>query len=249
MQGSIIKQVQACKFIISVSQTATQHKTSKYFHQHENQFLVIMTPVTAPADTRISRRTTFLKGEPKELGIVQIMIGIMTLLFGIVLTSLTVSPAIISGITLWGSLIFISSGALSVAAANNYNSCVVKVSLGMNIFSAVVAGLTFILFPVDMLYGSSFILLCRHYSYDRYYMCDSASLHMWNGIYGVLLTFSLLEFIISICTSVFACKVITCCSETTVIYSQPMNSQPMYNPAFYYPQVPQQPSVITYNNV
>ncbi|XP_053493192.1 membrane-spanning 4-domains subfamily A member 4A-like isoform X2 [Ictalurus furcatus] len=191
------------------------------------------------------------------------MIGIMTLLFGIVLSSFTVTPAIISGITVWGSLIYISSGALSVAAGNNYNSCMVKASLGMNVFSAVAAGVTLILFPVDMLYGSTLIPWCQHYYYDRYFRCDYSSVHMWNGIYGVLLVFSLLEFIISICTSAFACKV-TCCSETTLIYSQPMNSQPMYsqpmnsqmmnsqpmyNPAFYNPQVPQQSSVITYNNV
>ncbi|XP_047015026.1 membrane-spanning 4-domains subfamily A member 4A [Ictalurus punctatus] len=246
-----------------------------------------MTPVTAPADTQISRRTAFLKGKPKALGTVQIMIGIMTLLFGIVLTSLTVTPAIISGITVWGSLIYISSGALSVAAGNNYNSCVVKASLGMNVFSAVVAGITLILFPVDMLYGSALTAMCQHHYYDRSYnsynpyssyRCAYSSVHMWNGIYGVLLVFSLLEFIISICTSAFACKV-TCCSETRLIYSQPMysqpmnsqlmnsqvmnsqvmnsqpmnsqpmNSQPMYNPAFYNPQVPQQSSVITYNNV
>ncbi|MCJ8729990.1 hypothetical protein PDJAM_G00114080 [Pangasius djambal] len=152
-----------------------------------------MTPVTAPADTRLSRCTAYLKGEPKALGTVQIMIGTTTLLFGIILTSLALTPGIISGIALWGSLIFISSGALSVAAANHYSSCVVKASLGMNVFSAVAAGLAVILFSVDMAFGFIFIPWCRSYNYgyynsdrhnsDRYYSdrysgCDHTFLSM-----------------------------------------------------------------------
>ncbi|XP_026789310.3 membrane-spanning 4-domains subfamily A member 4A [Pangasianodon hypophthalmus] len=232
-----------------------------------------MTPVTAPADTRLSRCTAYLKGEPKALGTVQIMIGTTIFLFGIILTSFALTPGIISGIALWGSLIFISSGALSVAAANHYSSCVVKASLGMNVFSAVAAAFAVILFSVDMALGVMFIPWCRtynsgrynsdhynsdhyysgHYYSDSYYRCNHTILSMWHGIYGVLVAFSLLEFIISICTSAFACKA-TCCTETTPMYSQPMysqqmNSQQMYNPAFYNPQVPLQSSVVTYNNV
>ncbi|KAB5584643.1 hypothetical protein PHYPO_G00109870 [Pangasianodon hypophthalmus] len=140
------------------SQTQPSIKnTSKVFHQHENQLLIIMTPVTAPADTRLSRCTAYLKGEPKALGTVQIMIGTTIFLFGIILTSFALTPGIISGIALWGSLIFISSGALSVAAANHYSSCVVKASLGMNVFSAVAAAFAVILFSVDMALGFMFI--------------------------------------------------------------------------------------------
>ncbi|XP_053354289.1 membrane-spanning 4-domains subfamily A member 4A-like [Clarias gariepinus] len=232
-----------------------------------------MNPVTAP-NHQLSQLTAFMKGEPKALGTVQIMIAIWTFLFGIVLSTFSLSPGIISGITLWGSLIFISSGALSVAAANNSNSCVVKAALGMNVVSAVAAAIALSLFVVDMLFGSIFRPWCHHYYYESSYHCGYSTVYLWNGIYGVLFVFSLLEFIISICTSVFACKA-TCCTETTVIlsilmgfykifslqvmYSQPMNSQPMnsqpmnphpmYNSAFYNPQTSQQSSLVTSNKV
>ncbi|XP_053353656.1 membrane-spanning 4-domains subfamily A member 4A-like [Clarias gariepinus] len=236
-----------------------------------------MNPVTAPPNYQLSQLTAFMKGEPKALGTVQIMIGIWTFLFGIVLSTSSISPGFISGITLLGSLFFISSGALSVAAANKSNSCVVKAALGMNVVSAVAAGLALSLFVMDMLYGSTF-MPCRRYYYGSNYHCGYSTEHLWNGIYGVLFVFFLLEFIISISTSGFACKA-TCCTETTVIYSQPMNPQPMnpqpmytqptnsqpmypqpmnpppmnpppmYNPAFYNPQTPQESSLATYNKV
>ncbi|XP_058258323.1 membrane-spanning 4-domains subfamily A member 15-like [Hemibagrus wyckioides] len=147
-----------------------------------------MTPVTAPADTRLFRRTAYLKGKPKILGTVQIMIGIITLLFGIVLTLYFHTPGVISGIMLWGSLVFISSGALSVATANHQNPC------------------------------------------------------MYYGIYGVLLVFALLEFIISICTSVFACKA-TSCYANKPTFSQAVTTEVMYtlqmnNPDYYFNQDP-----------
>ncbi|XP_053354288.1 membrane-spanning 4-domains subfamily A member 8-like [Clarias gariepinus] len=236
-----------------------------------------MNPVTAPPNYQLptSQFTAFMKAETKTLGTVQIMIGIWTFLLGIVLSTDYLSPLVLSGITLWGSLLFISSGALSVAAANNSYSCVVKSALGLNVASAVVAGFAIILLVADMIFV---------YSDTR---------HLRNGINGVLLIFSLLELIISICTSVFACKA-TCYTETTVMYSHPMysqpmypqpmcpqlmnaqqinvqpinpqvmnpqpmntqpmypqsmNPQPMYNPTFYNSQDPQQSSVVTCNKV
>ncbi|KAG7327017.1 hypothetical protein KOW79_010418 [Hemibagrus wyckioides] len=172
-----------------------------------------MAPVTAPADTQ---RTAYLKGEPKALGTVQIIIGIITLLFGIVLAFFS---GWISCIALCESLVFISSGALSVASATQQNPCMVKATLGMNVFSAVVAGLDIILFSLDMLIGILF--------------------HVFSG---VLLVFFLLEFIISICTSVFACKA-TSCSATKPMYSQAVTTEVMYtlqmnNPDYYFNQDP-----------
>ncbi|XP_053354834.1 membrane-spanning 4-domains subfamily A member 4A-like [Clarias gariepinus] len=168
-----------------------------------------MNPVTAPPNYELSQLTAFMKAETKTLGTVQIMIGICTFLLGIVLSTDYLSPLVLSGITLWGSFLFLSSGALSVAAANNSNSCVVKAALGLNVASAVVAGLALILLVADMIYV---------YSDTRNLVRVSLMTHkvqsLLYGINGVLFIFSLLELIISICPSVFACKD-TCYTETT----------------------------------
>ncbi|XP_036425580.1 membrane-spanning 4-domains subfamily A member 15-like [Colossoma macropomum] len=111
--------------------------------------------------------TKLLKGEPKALGSVQIMIGIMTLLFGIIKTVYVPDVGVISGVTYWGSCLYITSGSLSVAADKKTNTCVVRSSLVMNIISAVTAGVAISLLSFDMFFQleSSYYHSC---SYERF---------------------------------------------------------------------------------
>ncbi|XP_067284020.1 membrane-spanning 4-domains subfamily A member 8-like [Pseudorasbora parva] len=167
----------------------------------------------------------FLRGQPKVLGTVQIMIGLLILLLGIVST--IDAGSIFAYFTFWASIIYIITGSLSIAAENNLNSpsglCLVKGSLGMNIFSAITAGVSFIIISMDLGLGP-FNKYTYCYNYDCYikpYFGKYENL-FW-GISGVSLVFSILEFIISIWLSAFACKAVCCC----------------------YPQVPFVPLVVT----
>ncbi|XP_049335242.1 membrane-spanning 4-domains, subfamily A, member 17C.1 [Astyanax mexicanus] len=153
----------------------------------------------------------FLKGEPKALGTVQIMIGLLMFLFGIVISN-NAQPAITvySGISFWGSLLFIVTGSLAVSASNKLHRCVVNGALTMNVFSTITAAIAIILLSMDLVFSQP----CYYdydYGYGSRYRCSSRS----NGIAGVLLVFCVLQFIISIFIAAHSCRA-SCNTEPTV---------------------------------
>nr|XP_055055570.1 membrane-spanning 4-domains subfamily A member 12-like isoform X3 [Misgurnus anguillicaudatus] len=139
---------------------------------------------------------------------VQIMIGVVFFLFGFGLTTddqmnfRFFEIIYNSGITRWGSLIYITAGSLSVGAENKRHPCLVKASLGMNVFSAVTAGIAILMLSVHLADSPPCIFDCP--------------LREMKWPTGTALVFSILQLIISICISAFACKT-TCCTNHTVV--------------------------------
>ncbi|KAK7142951.1 hypothetical protein R3I94_012335 [Phoxinus phoxinus] len=134
------------------------------------------------------------------------MIGVVVFFLGVLLTTIDYNyPAILvySGITYWGSCIFISAGSLSVAAQNKLHPSVVKASFGINVFSAITAGLAILLMSIHL----GVISMTDPSLYAEYFSLR---------IVGMMLVFTIPQFIISICISAFACKA-TCNRDSTVV--------------------------------
>ncbi|XP_076871955.1 membrane-spanning 4-domains subfamily A member 8-like [Brachyhypopomus gauderio] len=174
--------------------------TSIPMHNTGNGFTIVTHVMSQPTATAETGRVAgfgplqkFLKAEPKALGTVQIIIGIMTIFFGIVLLVNTGTISSHIGVIFWGSLCYIIAGSLTVVASNKLNRCEVKASMVLNVFSTICAGIAIITFSLDLSYS-------RYYSYSRYHPTITM------GICGVLLLFQVLQFIISILVSAFACK-------------------------------------------
>ncbi|XP_077091363.1 membrane-spanning 4-domains subfamily A member 4A-like [Siphateles boraxobius] len=147
----------------------------------------------------------FFKAQPKALGIVQIMIGVIIFFLGVLLTINYPAILVYSGITYWGSIIYISAGSLNVAAQNKLHPCVVKASLGMNVFSAITAGFAILLMSIELR-----VISMWNPSLHAEYFIHSLR------IVGILLVFTIPQFIISICISGFACKA-TSNTDSTVV--------------------------------
>ncbi|XP_031431675.1 membrane-spanning 4-domains subfamily A member 4A-like [Clupea harengus] len=105
----------------------------------------------------------------------------------------------------------------------------------MNIFSTITAVNAIILFGLDFI----FITDPNYGCFDDYNCHRNNALLMsrTQGIAGVMIVLSLLEFIVSICVSAFACNA-TCCSDTEqVVYSS--RQVPPYFPTSHLPAPPQ----------
>ncbi|XP_051746600.1 membrane-spanning 4-domains subfamily A member 4A-like [Ctenopharyngodon idella] len=198
----------------------------------------------------------FLKSQPKALGTVQIMIGLLTFLVGIVYTfhigiSIGISIFVFIHISYWGSLIYIIAGSLSIAAENKFNSpcsmCLVKCSLGMNIFSAIIAGISILFISLELAYWLKFHVEANYLTF-------------FLGIHSIILVFAILAFFISIFLSAFACKATCYCCYTQVpfvpqvVTAQPSDFRPNHshdinnseiptvsNPSMYNPPVENPP--------
>ncbi|XP_060774621.1 membrane-spanning 4-domains subfamily A member 4A-like [Neoarius graeffei] len=206
-------------------------------------------PTTAgqnPCQT-ISPLQKFLKGEPKALGTVQIMVGVLMILFGIVLAISPPSISVFSGVVFWvGSLLHISAGSLAVAANNKLNHCVVKATMVVNILSTIAAGIAIIILSITLVILSMF-RSCYYGEDDcrNWYLAMSYS----HGITGVLLVFSVLQFAVSIAVSAFTCKAV-CSSEPTLSIVNVVQNPEMYVPVVNsYPAQQPQPGVSTMNAV
>uniref|UniRef100_A0A8C1WJ36 Uncharacterized protein n=1 Tax=Cyprinus carpio TaxID=7962 RepID=A0A8C1WJ36_CYPCA len=141
------------------------------------------------------------KAEPKALGTVQIMVGLMVFFLGIVLRIRVPEYSYYgvfeySGITYWGSLVYISAGSLSVAAQNKLYPCLVKVSHGVNTFSTLIAMIAIVLMSMQL----------ASIPRNHHFILPTI----------VILAFTILQFIISICISTFSYKAISNNDSTVV---------------------------------
>ncbi|XP_015192218.1 membrane-spanning 4-domains subfamily A member 4A-like isoform X1 [Lepisosteus oculatus] len=145
----------------------------------------------------------FQKGEPKALGVVQIMVGQLILILGVFMIFQR-SLSVYTGVPFWGPMAYITSGALSIAADKKLKPSLVKAALSMNIVSAVGAGISIIVNFLQILFDHS------------YYTTE----FNFKAITGSALILSVLEFCVAISSSVYGCKAVCNSDPAPVIVIQ-----------------------------
>lgn len=152
----------------------------------------------------------FLKGEPKVLGVVQVMIALINLSLRIIKrSSLPVvrEPAISLVLGVWGPLMFILSGSLSIAAGVKTTKKLVTSSLILNTISSVLAAAASIIGVFSVVLG--LFLPFRKKEIEQ-------------GMDYLMLFLNMLEFCVAVSVSAFGCKV-TCCNTSEIVVVQPSN--------------------------
>ncbi|XP_053122714.1 membrane-spanning 4-domains subfamily A member 4A-like [Hemicordylus capensis] len=157
----------------------------------------------------------FYQGEPLALGITQILIGIIGMTFA-VMGNVTFAYYVFVHLKVmtpyWTGVLYIISGSLSVAAARNPKPSLVKGMLGMNVVSAVAAGIAIVLTSLSLCHPMyNYWSRCSRYSSssDVDPVCYENEILPYKklvGMMAVLLAFNILEFCISISNAAFGCK-------------------------------------------
>ncbi|XP_036034203.1 membrane-spanning 4-domains subfamily A member 4D-like [Onychomys torridus] len=150
----------------------------------------------------------FLKGEPKVLGVVQVMIALINLSLGVIIMNLEHSEIILSvyiWTPVWGSITFMLSGSLSIAAAVRTTKGLVTSSITLNTISSVVAAATSIIGFISVLSNAFHI----HYTIRV-------------GMDALMFILNVLGFCITVSIAAFGCKA-SCCTPSEVVVVLPAN--------------------------
>ncbi|XP_015265741.1 PREDICTED: membrane-spanning 4-domains subfamily A member 15-like [Gekko japonicus] len=154
---------------------------------------------------------TLYRGEPMALGITQIGIGIMEIAFGLV-------------ITMTEQINKFEYGEAHLATPY-WTGILVKGMLGMNVVSAMAAGVAIAIVTISLIFTSHLSPCDGSYDSNTPIMCQestrvlSVQLHY---VSTVLVLFTALEFLIAIVTASFGCASLcrSTYSETTVVIFQ-----------------------------
>lgn len=158
------------------------------------------TPPTTPATpTKMDDMTaTFLRGEPQGLGVVQIFLGVLCILFSL---TAVLSPILLFHAPFCLAVTFVISGSLAVAASRKTTLRLVSVCLSWNMISMVfgVVGVAYLCF-----------LLADGPASKR--LCETCTRGMWvldicvYGSQGLLLVLMVLQVCVSITVCVFSVR-------------------------------------------
>ncbi|XP_059498795.1 membrane-spanning 4-domains subfamily A member 8-like [Stegostoma tigrinum] len=150
-----------------------------------------------------------LKGELKALGVTQIMVGIVCVMFGTPLLLSLLSMTTIIGTPWWSGLLFIVSGSMSVATERQPGRCLVGGCLASNTVSAVAAAIAGFLFFTDL-----FVEPCTHT-----HLCLQlrGMLEVSTSLKVLLLMFDVLELVLSLTVASFSCRGLHCRFEDSTV--------------------------------
>nr|XP_023415478.1 membrane-spanning 4-domains subfamily A member 4A-like isoform X1 [Loxodonta africana] len=152
---------------------------------------------------------TSLRMRVEVLGVVLILTALIILSLGIIMLCVFLifhEPAptsVYTGYPIWGSIMFLVSGTLSIAVGSGTTKRLVQGSLGLNIISSVVAATGIILsaFSLTMLSLNS-----HHCDKSQKPEICAMIRSVLMGMDGLVLTLSVLEFCIAVSLSAFGCK-------------------------------------------
>ncbi|CAJ1053260.1 transmembrane protein 176 [Xyrichtys novacula] len=146
------------------------------------------------SDRQQALRAAIQKGEPKSLGVSQVMLGLMVMSYSIPLLFTEVTEVVLLGVPWWSGLTFITAGVTAIILDKHSNMKILRVCLLVSLASALLSLVAVIIYSVDIdrnQEGSCVKILYRDCS-EKYY-----AMKLSRGVKSSLLLFTLAQMVIS----------------------------------------------------
>ncbi|XP_062852373.1 transmembrane protein 176 [Trichomycterus rosablanca] len=95
-------------------------------------------------------RKSIQKGDPKSIGISQVMLGFMIISYSVPLISAELTDVFMFGVPWWSAITFIISGAIALITEKRNSIVLVFVCLVVTVAAAFISVIAVIIFMVDM---------------------------------------------------------------------------------------------------
>lgn len=145
-------------------------------------------------DRQEALRASVRKGDPKALGVAQVMLGVMVILYSIPLHCTEFTEVITLGVPWWSGLSFIAAGVVAIVLDKYCSMKTLGVCLAVSVVSVGLAVLALIIYSVDL--GKNAESPCVKTEHDS---CDPMhhAVRLSRGVKSSLLLFTLVQTAIS----------------------------------------------------
>ncbi|XP_060909221.1 transmembrane protein 176 [Labrus mixtus] len=146
------------------------------------------------SDRQQALRAAIQKGEPKSLGVAQVMLGLMVMTYSIPLHCTEVTEVVLLGVPWWSGLMFIIAGVTAIILDKQGTMNILRVCFLVSVVSTLLSVVAVIIYSVDI--DRNVGPLCvksQHNSCNlRYY-----AMKMSKGLKSSLLVFTLAQTVVS----------------------------------------------------
>ncbi|XP_058496823.1 transmembrane protein 176 [Solea solea] len=135
------------------------------------------------------------RGEPKSLGVSQVMLGLMVISYSLPLLLTNVTDVVRLGVPWWSGLMFITAGVVAIVLDKHCNLKILQTCLAASALSIVLSLVAVIIYSVDM--QKNPVVPCRlieDHCQDLFYATKLSI-----GLKSSLLLFTLAQMSISAC--------------------------------------------------
>ncbi|XP_041640925.1 transmembrane protein 176 [Cheilinus undulatus] len=102
------------------------------------------------SDRQQALRAAIQKGEPKSLGVSQVMLGLMVMSYSIPLHCTEVTEVVVLGVPWWSGLMFITAGVMAILLDKHSTMKMLRVCLLVSMASVVLSLVAISIYSVDM---------------------------------------------------------------------------------------------------